>query len=290
MKSAELIQYLKRSLNAKSDQALRRELGLSPMTIDSWRRRRVLSTRIVGQLIKRLAQERLNGQEIVAQMQHHLRAKTLTDLSNKVGMTNQAIQNWKGRTNVTSRQIAGLVRNASKAGASTLQANAIRPLVEFFRIDRCESKNRAKFEVFTPRQDGYVSDHPYRAGLKEELAKHCGVYIFFDSRGQAIYAGKARRQFLWTEINLAFNRDRGGIQNIKRVRHPENRVQYRTSDEKARQITEAAVPLHELASYFSAYHVADEMIDDLESLLVRSFANDLLNKRMERFSRQRRRA
>lgn len=289
MKSEELIQYLKRSLEVRSDQALRRKLGISPVTIDNWRRRRVLSARIVGQLIKRLAQERMSGQEIVTQMQHHFRANTLAELSNKVGMTNQAIQNWKSRTNVTSRQIAGLVRNASKAGASALQANAIRPLVEFFRIERCESRNGAKYEIFTPRQDGYVVDHPYRAGLKDELARHCGVYIFFDSRGQAIYAGKARKQSLWKEVNLAFNRDRGSVQNIKRVRHPEKRVQYRTSDEKARQITEATVPLHELASYFSAYHVADEMIDDLESLLVRSFANDLLNKRMERFSRQRRR-
>jgi hypothetical protein len=43
------------------------------------------------------------------------------------------------------------------------------------------------------------------------------------------------------------------------------------------------VPLHELAIYFSAYQVDDEMVDKLEALLVRSFANDLLNVRMEKF-------
>jgi hypothetical protein len=60
------------------------------------------------------------------------------------------------------------------------------------------------------------------------------VYVFFDSRGQAIYAGKAKRQTLWKEMTAAFNRARDSVQRIKRVRHPKRRVAYRTSDEKAR--------------------------------------------------------
>jgi hypothetical protein len=107
--------------------------------------------------------------------------------------------------------------------------------------------------------------------------------FFFDSRGQAIYVGKAEGQDLWKEVNLAFNRERGELQSIKRVRHPNRRQQYRTSDEKARQITDVAVPLHELARYFSTYEVVPGLIGTLEAILVRSFANNLLNKRMERF-------
>jgi hypothetical protein len=110
--------------------------------------------------------------------------------------------------------------------------------------------------------------------------------VFFDSRGQAIYTGKARRQNLWKEMNLAFNRNRGEIQKIKRVHHPTRKQSYRTSDEKARQIRDSFVPLHELARYFSAYQIADTMINELEAMLVRSFANDLLNQRMERFGQQ----
>jgi hypothetical protein len=138
--------------------------------------------------------------------------------------------------------------------------------------------------VFSAKDDS-GGDHPYRAGLKDELLEHHGVYVFFDSRGQAIYTGKARRLSLWKEINSAYNRQRGDVQRIKRVNHPTRRQEYRTSEEKARQIRDIAVPLHEIASYFSAYHVADSMINDLEALLVRSFANDLLNVRMERFVR-----
>jgi len=36
-------------------------------------------------------------------------------------------------------------------------------------------------------------------------------------------------------------------------------------------------------SYMSAYHVPDGLIGKFEALIVRSFANDLLNVKMENF-------
>jgi hypothetical protein len=78
------------------------------------------------------------------------------------------------------------------------------------------------------------------------------------------------------------------VQKIKRVKHPLRNQAYTNSQEKARQITDHVVPLYELASYFSAYEVTDGMVDEVEAMLVRGFANDLLNARMERFGQQRR--
>ena len=158
---------------------------------------------------------------------------------------------------------------------------AIRPVVEFFPIQRCRSTHGANFEIFGV---GSKNDkHPYLDGLRDELERHHGVYIFFDSRGQAIYAGKARKQRLWKEIKNAFNRQRGDVQTIKRVKHPSRKQPYKTTAEKARQIVDHAVPLHELAAYISAYRVVDGMVNSVEAMLVRSFANDLLNVRMEQF-------
>jgi hypothetical protein len=228
----------------------------------------------------------MTGEQIVRALKRKLRVHTDVALAIQLGVTVQSIQNWKGRARPTPRQVAELVHRAHGAGARHLQAKALRPLVEFFSIEKCESRQGIRFQVFSDRE-GSGRSHPYRAGLKGELDSHHGVYVFFDSRGQAIYAGKARRQTLWKEINLAYNRQRGEVQKIRRVRHPARRQKYRTSDEKARQIVEQLVPLHDLATYFSAYEVADVMIDDLEALLVRSFANDLLNIRMERFRRDR---
>lgn len=231
----------------------------------------------------------MTGLSVIQALKKKYKVSTDRDLAEKLGLTSQAIQNWKKRKKLSPANLARLTYGAYRAGARHLQSTAIRPLVEFFPILKSAARVQSvNYHVFNSLEGGHV--HPYRRGLKQELSEHHGVYVFFDSRGQAIYAGKARQQSLWKEINLAFNRARGSVQKIRRVNHPNRKIAYLTSHEKARQISEHIVPLHELAAYFSAYHVADTMIDDLEALLVRSFANDLLNVRMERFSRNRQKA
>ena len=158
----------------------------------------------------------MKGSVIISALKKKFGVSTDRALADRLSVSTQAILNWKNRRTVTARQLAGLVHSAGRAGASNFQLNAIRPLVEFFRIEKCQSQGGANYQVFSGKDTG-GRDHPYRTGLKSELKKHCGVYVFFDSRGQAIYTGKARRQKLWNELNLAFNRDRGEVQKIKRV-------------------------------------------------------------------------
>ena len=230
----------------------------------------------------------MTGLDAITAIKRKFRVKTDKALSSRIGVTVHGIRAWKARSAVTSRQFAEVVHKANLAGERNMQARAIRPVVEFFPIHRCESAQKAGYLIFSTDVNKGGTNR-YLQGLREELESRCGVYIYFDSRGQAIYAGKARKQSLWREMNLAFNRERGEIQRIKRVNHPSRNQVYKTSNEKARQITDHVVPLHELASYFSAYEIADGMIGEVEAMLVRSFANDLLNKRMERFGQQRRR-
>jgi len=228
----------------------------------------------------------MKGADAIRALKRKLKIEGDPQLASVLGVTHPSILNWKRSKKVTPLQLANLVHSASHAATRHFQAKAIRPVVEFFPIRKCASARKANFELFTVK-DERGGLHPYWAGLKGELNKSFGVYVFFDSRGHAIYAGKAKGQTLWKEMTAAFNRERESVQTIKRVRHPENRVSYRTSEEKSRQIVEHSVLLHEIASYFSAYYVDATMINDLESLLVRSFANDLLNIRMERFTRRR---
>lgn len=229
----------------------------------------------------------MSGLEVIEALKKKFRVETDAALAKKLGITAHAVLGWKKRKKISPGNVARLTLSASRAGARALQDNAIRPLVEFFPISRSGhghgGSTRQLFSVLSSNGQ----EHAYRQGLKQEMMQCHGVYVFFDSRGQAIYAGKARRQSLWKEMNLAFNRSRGGVQRIRRVQHPNRGVPYRDSNEKARQIEDLPVPLWELAAYFSAYHVEDCMVDDLEALLVRSFANDLLNIRMEKFSRHR---
>ena len=154
--------------------------------------------------------------------------------------------------------------------------------MEFFKLAPTDSRNGARVEIFGVHNER-GNEHPYLSGLRHELEQHRGIYIFHDSRGRALYAGKTRRQTLWREINNAFNRDRKDLQKIRRVDHPERRQDFRTSDEMRRQIRLRSIPLYDLATYLSAYKVSDGLIGELESLLIRSFPNDLLNARMENF-------
>jgi len=124
----------------------------------------------------------------------------------------------------------------------------------------------------------------HRNELRAELEAAKGLYIFYDTRGKALYAGQTKRQNLWKEMNLAFNRDRSA-QVMTLVRHPTNDVAFKPAHEKVRQPTDVNLKLHDLAAYFSAFAVTDSMIDDLEALLVRAFPNDLLNFKMEKFGK-----
>lgn len=278
MKGQELIAALKRKLGITTDIALKNALGLSGMTLQNWKGRKI-TPRIVADQIARVL---VSGNEVVAALHRHLRTSSLIELSKKVGVTQQAVRNWDEAPLLTARRIAGMVKAAVEATSTDTYRSAVRPLVEFFPLAKCPSRQGAKYELFSSKS-AKGKPHLYLDGLKSELSKHHGVYVFFDSRGQAIYAGKARKLPLWSEITNAFNRHRGSVQKIRRVKHPSRNQAYQTTNEKSRQISEFQVPIHDLAAYFSAYAVADPLIDDVESLLLRSFANDVLNKRMERF-------
>lgn len=284
MKGKQLIEAFKKKFRFETDTDLRRELGISHVALLNWRKRSI-TTRMMADLVSRLSGERLKGSELIDDLMGRFGTDVLQQLGRTIGVSNQAIQNYRKRRAVTVRQVVGLARTAFLSGQQGLRKTAIRPIVEFFPLRKAPSLHKAKFDLFSTKDEkGKV--HPYLDGLRTELNAHNGVYIFFDSRGQAIYVGRARLQTLWKEMLSAFNRARE-VQKIRRVRHPSRKVAYKTSDEKSRQIRERSVPLHELAGYFSAYHVDLGLIDEIESMLVRSFANDVLNMRMERFGHQR---
>lgn len=205
--------------------------------------------------------------------------KSVTDsvLAKILGVTKPQIANYRGK-DLTPRQIVNLVEKYSRASEREFVNLTVVPIVEFMQLS--PSRKKVRWEIFDVC-DEEGREHPYLSGLRKNLERSHGIYIFYDSRGRAIYAGKAQRLFLWNEMNNALNRDRGEVQNIKRVSHPTNRVEYRGPQEQRRQIAKQSVPLHDIASYCSAYQVPDALIGKFEALIVRAFANDLLNVRME---------
>jgi hypothetical protein len=203
------------------------------------------------------------------------------ELAKELGVTEPVLDNY-GDGEITPKQVVNLMEKFAKVSEKRVMEQAIVPIVEFFYLDPRKTKQGKSWKLFAT-DDGKGGSHPYLSGLYERLTQTHGIYVFHDSRGRAIYVGKAQRLFLWEEMNNAFNRKRGEVQSIKRAAHPTNRIPYKGPEKKKRPIVRQKVALHEIASYVSAYQVADGLIRKFEAVIVRAFANDLLNVRIENF-------
>jgi DNA-binding transcriptional regulator YdaS (Cro superfamily) len=220
--------------------------------------------------------------EIVKHLQKKI-GKSDVNLASFLGVQPSVVSQWRNRkTELTPLQVAGALVKVFNAGQKQVHLRAIKPIVEFFPIELQEVGESGKsLEVFpTGKNCG-----KYYSGLHGALiAAKSGLYVFYDTRGCALYAGQTKKQNIWKEMNSAFNRDRSA-QVVTLVRHPLNDVAFKSAHLQVRQPKDRVLKLHDLAAYFSAYEVVPEMVDDLEALLVRAFPNDLLNFKMEKFGK-----
>lgn len=200
-----------------------------------------------------------------------------TELARELGISIAMLRTYRAKE-LTPNQAAALIEKHGRAAERRLTARAILPIVEFLELDATWTPQGKTCNLFAPADEDTGKVNRYLTGVRKRLMEAHGIYIFHDSRGRAIYAGKAVEQSLWKEMNSAFNRDRGEVQNIKRAYHPVTRGTFGSGQVK---IKKQAVALHDIASYASAYEVPDGLIGKFEALIVRSFANDLLNVRME---------
>lgn len=201
-------------------------------------------------------------------------------IADRLGISRQTLRNWaKSDSELAAYQITNAFLKSRDAAVTDSQFHTIKPIVEFYPIHVSESQKGANWELLPLRDDATA----HQNGLRDELLKCSGLYIFYDTRGKALYAGKAKAQNLWKEMNNTFNRSRGEVQSIMLVPHPERNQEFDPAYRHPRQPKDRTLKLYDMAAYFSAYWVLDGMIDDLEALLVRGFANDLLNVKMEKF-------
>lgn len=225
----------------------------------------------------------MNGAELLEAFAKQVRLQRgITNLpdvefARELGISTTMLRAYRDKE-LTVTQVATLIERHGRATERRLTASAIVPIVEFFELDATWTVQGKTCNLFSPKDEETGKENRYLTGLRKRLTQAHGIYIFHDSRGRAIYAGKAVEQDLWKEMNNAFNRDRGEVQNIKRAYHPVTRGTFGGGQVR---IQKQAVALHDIASYASAYEVPDGLIGKFEALIVRSFANDLLNVRME---------
>ena len=78
----------------------------------------------------------MKGTDIIDALLRKLRVSTDTELAATLGITGQAIRNWRERKTIAPRQVAGLVHRGQLASRKEIYNSAIRPVVEFFRINK----------------------------------------------------------------------------------------------------------------------------------------------------------
>lgn len=232
----------------------------------------------------------MKGDDFIEALSRHFSKKKSgrllndSEIAREIGLSSAAICQWRGK-DITPRQIISVIskleNRAERKTEKEILSNSLRTIVEFLNIDRTESKQGKRWEIFSSSIENNKVNNLYLVGIKERLKNSKGIYIFHDSRGRAIYVGKSIRQSLWDEINNAFNRDRGEVQSITKVDHPSNSKKYDQNTNKNLKIKSGSVALHDIATYLSVYEVCSPLISKLEALIIRSFANDLLNVRME---------
>ncbi|WP_290516600.1 hypothetical protein [Alcanivorax sp.] len=225
----------------------------------------------------------MKAKELLGALRKRLGTQSQTELAAALGVTVQTIINWnRGNSQLKATSVANAILKSRDAAIESAQYETIQPLVEFYRISKIPTSRGAGWQVF----DSGKSSSLYARGLKFALDNSHGIYIFYDTRGKALYVGKAKEQSLWKEINSAFVRPRE-VQKILLPEHPSRNQEFKPGYEKLRQPKSTQLELCNLAAYFSAYQVVDGMIDDLEALMVRGFANDVLNTKMETFAHSR---
>ena len=206
-----------------------------------------------------------------------------SDLARLIGLTPGRISQMRMREHVlTTRQVVSYLAKAEERGKKMALESIVKPIVEMYPIDATPSKQDRFWEVLPTRKTDIRN-----VQIRAFLAKAQGIYILYDSLGCAIYVGKTLTQGIWKELNNAFNRERSNHQAVF-VSHPTTGTTFKPTWESPRQPKSKQVYLYDTAHYFSAYDVTAAAIGDLEALLVRAFANNLSNKKMEKFSSFRR--
>ncbi len=165
-------------------------------------------------------------------------------LARAIGVTQGTISNWKNDGVPSKANLKKLLDFFRQHHATTL----VCPIYEFLKVQPERSGNSWRF---TPEKT--ISDE-----IKERLHKVPGIYLFYDSAGSVIYLGKSET-CLHTEAKQRLNAEA-------------NRAFYAPTKM-------AHAVMGEMACYLSAYKVTiPAAIKNLESFMLRSFANDLMNK------------
>jgi hypothetical protein len=266
-----LIKFLHGKFGTKNNHNLSKCIGCTSVTLNSWENRGITEKGLAGLIYSLSKREYIRGSHLIEALRKGYRVKNNSRLEEKLGITYQTINKYEDQK-ITAKIIFDIVKKTSLKFNKT----SIKPILEFYPLNRELSRNGAMYEVLNVKITRNKT-------IQSILKRTKGVYIFYNSQGQAIYVGKALKQYLWSEIKSAFNRKREN-QTIYRTNYPESGNSFtEVYKDKNRKIRKHNLKLHDLATYLSVYEVESSLISPFEAALIRIFPNQIMNSRVEAF-------
>lgn len=177
-----------------------------------------------------------------------------SQIASYLGINQSALSAYKNSNSAGPNALKNILHHLTSSMQKTTLSNVIQPIIEFKRIN--PEKYNAKY-VILPNE--HKKDQ-----LKESLEKKVGVYLFYNSQGKNFYIGKTEKD-LYIEITQQLGR----------------RIEFYSEGIKKNKILQGDV-----VHYLTVYQIEPKaLIKDFEALLIRSYANDNTNKKMENFSK-----
>lgn len=214
--------------------------------------------------------------ELLEKLRKKFDVDTNNQLAKWLGITPSALSQYADE--MTTENVARIVKSAWDQGSAIGSEFGIFPIAEFFPINHSDSKHGKNWEVLPVKSEASNRDNQ----LRKRLQNTSGIYLFYNSECKVIYIGKTENQSLWSEMKQTFNR-KISTYKYNYVYHPDNEKEMSSPLSKNRKIVSYQAYLYDTAYYFSAYAVAQPLINNLEAFLVRALPNDLRNTKKENF-------
>ena len=194
-------------------------------------------------------------------------------IAQDIGISTPALNNFRSGVATTQDKTVNKL-------LSWYSMSAIRRIIEFYPIKYDENYEKRQFMFLDKDKE---SDKYVEKTLRETRG---GIYIFYDSYGQALYVGKTNG-ILITEIIQQFEKIKI---EIYLTDPPPNTTHKPLSKQKKQKLSSKQIkkrdhyPLYNCATYLSVYHITQPaLIHNLEALLIRAFPNNIINKQMAKF-------
>ena len=216
----------------------------------------------------------MKGGELCDFLRTVANARTDAELARAIGFSSARVAQLRSSNAIKPGYAAKLVEKIVKSQVLTQLKESIKPIVEFFPIERSRV-----------RVQGHGRYIPFDAKRKSgrelvsKLKNAHGIYAFYNSQGEIIYIGKTEGQPLYERLTQSYNTKSKA--RLFRVRHPSALYRSRNNNQ-LRRIRKEEVKISDVASYFSAYSAANSLIGKLEALLIRMVPNDLINTKIQK--------